>query len=111
MAGRALEGIEIDALVFEPGMSLQMPAVATVAGGELLFLVRHGIDFCMGRVAGRTIDISPVVRAADEPDDLGGDAWLGVTTEAGLQLFLARRGVGAAPKLGQGREPAATVGP
>jgi hypothetical protein len=88
VAGPAGQGIEVDALVFEAGMFIDLPAMTAVAGRRLVVLFTDRIRLRMNGMASRAIDGSPVMRAADELNHLHTGAFPGMAAHAGLELLL-----------------------
>lgn len=101
--------IKVDALVFEPGVVGQVSPVAAGTGRRLGFPVTDRILFGVCGVAAGTINGAPVVSTADKLDLAVSHAFLRVTTQAGMQLFLSWRRLLPPPKLGQGWKTATAM--
>ena len=109
VAGGTTQCVKIDALVFEPGVIGQVSPMAAGTGCRLGFPVTDRVCFSMNGVAGGTVDGPPVVSAADKLDLAVSHAFLRMTAQAGMQLFLSWGRVLFPSKPGQGWETATAV--
>jgi len=109
VAGPAGQSIEVDALVFEAGMFIYMPAMTAIAGRRLPVFFPDRIRLCMNGMASRAIDGSPVMRAADEMNNVHAGSRFGMAAHAGLELIFSWRNLRPTSKCGQRRESAAAV--
>jgi hypothetical protein len=90
VTGPAGQRVKINALTFEAGVLVNLPAVTTAAGQPLLFIVAHWITRDMHGVAGGAINRALIVRAAGKPDHVGPRSLFGVASHADAELLVPR---------------------
>ena len=91
MAGPTGQGVEINALVLKSRMLGYVFAVTSIAGGELLFPIVHGISLDMTDVAGGAVDGPPVVRAGTEFNHSRAANLFSMAGKAGVDLYVSFR--------------------
>jgi len=81
--------IEINVFAFHVWMFISHFPVTAEAGPHLPVLVIDRVNFNVHPVAGRAIDITPVVRTSEKLDQLPACPLFRMTGKAGVQLFLS----------------------
>ena len=91
MASPACQGIKIDTLALETRVFCYVFPVTTITGGKLLFPVMNGVGLDVADMAACAVDVSPVMRAAQEFDQARIANFLLVAVKAGIDLLLSGR--------------------
>ena len=91
MASPTGQGVKINALILETRMLGDVLAVTSIAGGELLFPVVHGVRFDMTDMASSAVDGTPVVRAVTEFNHSRAANLFPMAGKAGVDLCVSFR--------------------